>query len=106
VNLAARFRAALRRRRPVVVAPAGALPAPRRLLALPAPPPRRSAPIPEHPVCPHCRERHPPTLPAPSAWSTSLLPDLGRPALLGRGRVHDEALVRDRFGGQVWGWRP
>jgi hypothetical protein len=50
-----------------------------------------------YPVCSGCGERHSPTLPTPSAWSTSLLPDLGRSAPLGRGQVDDTALQRDRF---------
>jgi hypothetical protein len=39
------------------------------------------------------------TLPSPwSSWPTSLLPDLGRPAPLGRPvGVNERALERDRF---------
>jgi hypothetical protein len=103
VSLAARFRAAFYRRRPAVAVAVPALPAQRPLLAITARPGVRATPTPaDHPVCPHCRTRHPRTLPAPSPWSTSLLP---REAPLGRGQVHDEALARDRFGAQVWGRR-
>jgi hypothetical protein len=61
-------------------------------------PPRRALPAPTHPLCPHCGTRHPPSLPSPwSSWSTSLLPDLGRPAPLHRGPVDNNALKRDAF---------
>jgi len=97
VRLAARFRAALRRRHPVAAAPAGALPAPRRpLLALPAPPRTRPAAAPRHPVCPRCGDRHAP-LPAPfGSWATSLLPRAGYVERAGQ-PADSTALQRDRF---------
>jgi hypothetical protein len=61
--------------------------------------PLRALPAPAHPLCPYCRTRHARTLPSPwSSWSTSPLPDLGRPAPLGRAvGVDERALDRDRF---------
>lgn len=96
MSLAARFRAALRRR-PVAAAPAaGALPAPRRLLALPAPPRTQPAAAPRHPVCPRCGDRHAP-LPAPfESWATSLLPRSGCVEQSGL-PADSTALQRDRF---------
>lgn len=61
--------------------------------------PPRALPAPEYPVCPYCGNRHPRTLPSPwSSWSSSLLPDLGRPAPLRRqASVDERALQRDAF---------
>jgi hypothetical protein len=67
---------------------------------LPPPRPRlpRALPPPAYPLCPSCRTRHPRTLPpAFASWATSLLPDPGRAAPLGRGHVDDTGLQRDRF---------
>jgi hypothetical protein len=99
----------------------GALEAPRRrLLALPAPPPRRvfrekqPPAAPEYPVCPACHQRHEPA-PVPLgseqaavSWALDLQPaaaDLAaRPTPMGRGpAVEDGDLRRRAF--DPWGRR-
>lgn len=94
-SLAGRLRRVLGRRRPGI-----ALVRVESLQTLPpSSRPRRALPAPAHPLCPYCRTRHARTLPSPwSSWSGSLLPDLGRPAPLGRAvGVDERALERDCF---------
>jgi hypothetical protein len=94
-TLAARVRAALRRRRredPVDVPPPAALTA-RPLLALPAPPGADRGPI-----CPACRYRHPPARGLVLTYGTPIDRTAdGRPPPLRQQAADSSSLDRDRF---------